>query len=95
MADAPAPPATTGAHDATLHRAAAPAAEPALLSVQVNVQRDVPGSRDGRYARTGSYSVAAIRIGVLGAGSGTPLAQVELASSTVGPNLVDLGAPRS
>ncbi|KTR43298.1 hypothetical protein NS263_00480 [Curtobacterium oceanosedimentum] len=68
---------------------------PALLSVQVNVQRDVPGSRDGRYARTGSYSVAAIRIGVLGAGSGTPLAQVELASSTVGPNLVDLGAPRS
>lgn len=68
---------------------------PALLSVQVNVQRDVPGSRDGRYARTGSFSVTAIRIGVLGAGSGTPLAQVDLASSTVGPNLVDLGAPRS
>ncbi|KTR52828.1 choice-of-anchor G family protein [Curtobacterium oceanosedimentum] len=68
---------------------------PALLSVQVNVQRDVPGSRDGRYARTGSYSVTAVRIGVLRAGGGTPLAQVDLASSTVGPNLVDLGAPRS
>lgn len=68
---------------------------PALLSVQVNVQRDVPGSRDGRYARTGAYSVTAIRIGVLGTGGGTPLARVDLASSTVGPNLVDLGAPRS
>ncbi|WP_289469251.1 choice-of-anchor G family protein [Curtobacterium subtropicum] len=68
---------------------------PALLSVQVNVQRDTPGARDGRYARTGSYSVTAIRIGVLRAGGGTPLARVDLASSTVGPNLVDLGAPRS
>lgn len=68
---------------------------PALLSVQVNVQRDTPGARDGRYARTGSYSVTAIRIGVLRASGGTPLAQVDLASSTVGPNLVDLGAPRS
>ncbi|MFL0389765.1 MULTISPECIES: choice-of-anchor G family protein [unclassified Curtobacterium] len=68
---------------------------PALLSVQVNVQRDLPGSRDGRYARTGAYSVTAIRIGVLGPGGGTPLARVDLASSTVGPNLVDLGTPRS
>lgn len=88
---------TLGSTSGALVAAVSPVlrALPALLSVQVNVQRDTPGARDGRYARTGSYSVTAIRIGVLRASGGTPLAQVDLASSTVGPNLVDLGAPRS
>lgn len=66
---------------------------PGLLSVRVNVQRDVPGSRDGRIARTGAYTVSALRIGVLDSRGGAALAAVDLASSTVGPNTVDLGAP--
>lgn len=66
---------------------------PALLSVRVNVQREVPGARDGRLARTGTFSVTAIRISLLGTTGTPPLAAVDLATSTVGPNRVDLGRP--
>ncbi|MDM7892925.1 choice-of-anchor G family protein [Curtobacterium caseinilyticum] len=91
-----------GSLGTTLARASAPVVNaagavlsrlPAVLSVRVNVQRDVPGSRDGRLARTGAYSVTAISIALAGPSGGTPLAAVDLASSTVGPNLVDLGRP--
>jgi hypothetical protein len=63
---------------------------PELLSLTVNVQEDHPGARSGTTARTGVYSVAALRIQLLSAVVSGSLAGIDLATSAVGPTQVDL-----
>ncbi|PZF53286.1 hypothetical protein DEJ23_14785 [Curtobacterium sp. MCSS17_008] len=63
---------------------------PGLLSLTVNVQEERPGARDGTAVRTGTYSVAALRIQLLSAMVSGSLARIDLASSAVGPAQVNL-----
>ena len=66
---------------------------PQLLSLRVNVQDETGSGKAGTTASTGAWSVVALHIGL---GEGIlpgGLSHVDLATSTVGPNEVDLGGP--
>jgi hypothetical protein len=63
---------------------------PGLLSLTVNVQEEQAGARDGTAVRTGTYSIAALRIQLLSALVTGSLARIDLASSAVGPTRVNL-----
>jgi hypothetical protein len=63
---------------------------PGLLSITVNVHDDTIGKRDGTSARTGAYTVMALRIRLLSTLLPTGAAGIDLARSTVGPAIVDL-----
>ena len=68
---------------------------PRLLSVRVNVQTDSGAGRDGTMADTGSWSVTALRVGLGEAVRPDGLAHLDLATSVVGPNSVDLAGGTS
>ncbi|PZE86766.1 hypothetical protein DEI91_00190 [Curtobacterium sp. MCBD17_032] len=63
---------------------------PGLLSVTVNVHDETTGGRTATSARTGRYTVVALRIRLLSALLPTGAAGIDLARSTVGPAVVDL-----
>jgi hypothetical protein len=63
---------------------------PGLLSITVNVHDETIGGRNGTTARTGTYTVLALRIRLLSALLPTGAAGIDLARSTVGPTVVDL-----
>lgn len=68
---------------------------PCVLSLRVNVQEDTTGGVSGARATTGTYGETALRLTIADALVPGGLAQVDLATATVGPNSVSLVPQRA
>jgi len=71
---------------------AAVGALPQLVSMRVNVQDETGSDKTGTVASTGAWRVTALHIGLGERLSPGGLAHVDLATSMVGPNTIDLSA---